>query len=71
MWMLLWHWIDLYWQVMPAYNYTELVIHYIDPMIAVGMGGLFFAAVIHALGKVNLVAVKDPNLSAGLAFENQ
>ena len=70
-WMLVWHWVDIYWQVMPAYNSHELVFSPLDVLIAVGMGSLVAASVVHALTKVNLIPIGDPNLSESLRFENQ
>ena len=84
-WMLGWHWIDLYWQVMPSYGFQdvpgdgvveavrttwEVVFHPIDLMIVVGIGCLFISVVASALTKVNLIPIKDPKLSKSLGFEN-
>lgn len=70
-WMLVWHWVDLYWQVMPAYSPTEAVFHPIDVLIFVGLGCMFFATVAHAFTKVNLIPIRDPHLAESLRFENQ
>lgn len=85
-WMLVWHWVDIYWQVMPAYNLPgdlpvgggsatasayEAVFHPIDIMIFLGIGCMFVAAAAHAFSKVNLIPVKDPHLAESLRFENQ
>ena len=80
LWMLGWHYVDLYWQVMPAlnnhaeaglaaYNSVKKGAH-IDIAAWVGMGLLFMGAVAGAMAKVNLVPNKDPNLSDALRFEN-
>lgn len=69
-WMLLMHWVDLYWLVMPAYNHHEIVFNLTDVLCFVGMAGLFLAAVAHQMGKVKLIPVKDPGLAESLRFQN-
>lgn len=79
---LLWHYVDLYWQVMPALNNHMhpsigapesgiLSMAYLDIILAMGMGLLFMGAVASALSKVNLIAKNDPGLKQSLRFENQ
>lgn len=79
-WMLVWHYIDLYWQVMPAMsNHGELYMEPgnifklipLDILVVAGMGLLFMGAVASAMTKVNLIAIKDPGLRESLRFENQ
>lgn len=69
-WMLVMHWVDLYWIVLPAYSPTELALGFIDILATIGIGGLYVAAAAHAAAKVHLIPVKDPRLSESLAFEN-
>lgn len=81
-WMLIWHWVDIYWQVMPALNnhhHSDIgaavspVFRYLplDILVFAGLGLLFLGAVAHAMSKVHLVPVKDPGLAESLRFENQ
>jgi hypothetical protein len=80
-WMLLWHYVDLYWQVMPALNnhhaagvakVSPIFRHLgLDILTFAGMGLLFMGVVAGAFRKVNLVPIKDPNLGDALRFENQ
>ncbi len=80
-WMLLWHYLDLYWQVMPALNNHHAAgvaeksaifrLLPLDMLLWAAMGLLFMGAVARALGKVNLIAIKDPGLAQSLRFENQ
>ena len=80
-WMLAWHYVDLYWQVMPALNNhakegvagpssIRLWIP-LDIVVWLGMGLLFMGAVASAMRGVNLVPIKDPSLGDALRFENQ
>jgi len=80
-WMLFWHYLDLYWQVMPALNNhaawglakSSAIFRLLplDILLWVGMGLLFMSTVASKLGKANLIAVKDPGLAQSLRFENQ
>ncbi len=79
-WMLVWHYIDLYWQVMPSLsNHAEkyrdagniFKMIPLDILVVAGMGLLFMGAVAGAMSKVNLIAIKDPGLKESLRFENQ
>lgn len=80
MYMLFWHYFDLYWHIMPALNNQEIVgvptspvlaRAYIDVALVIGMGLLFTSFVARALTKVNLLPTKDPGLAQSLRFENQ
>ncbi len=80
-WMLVWHFLDLYWQVMPALNNHATWgladaspvwrLFPLDLILWAGMGLLFMGFVAGAFRKVNLIAVKDPGLAQSLRFENQ
>mgnify|MGYP003655678420 CR=1 FL=1 len=80
-WMLGWHYLDLYWQVMPALNNHHTwglaakssTSSYIlmDAAIWVGMGLLFMGYVAGKFRNVNLIPIKDPGLAQSLRFENQ
>ena len=71
-WQLVFHWVDLFWIVRPQMtpdNAFDLGI--IDLAVFVGVGGLFFAMVVRTAGLAALRPLRDPRLSASLAFENQ
>ena len=80
-WMLLWHYLDLYWQIMPAINNhhgaglaekaSVLSMLPLDILVVAGMGMLFMGSVASALTKVNLLPIKDPGLLQAQRFENQ
>ena len=68
-WMLVFHWIDLWWIVMPELSQS---VTFGLPEIATffGVAGLFAAMAMRLAKMNNLVPVKDPRLNASLAFEN-
>jgi hypothetical protein len=70
-WMLLMHWVDMFWLVVPAFDHHHIRFHVTDLLCFVGMAGLFLAAVAHQLGRVKLIPVGDPALADSLRFENQ
>lgn len=79
--MLAFHYMDLYWQVMPALNnhygagvakVSPVLKHIpLDIVTWAGMGLLFMGGVAGALAKTRLIAIKDPGLAQSLRFENQ
>ncbi len=80
LWMLVMHFIDLYWVVMPSYGNPMNPEEAIGPSLTslimsmsatIGIGGLFAAAVASAASKVNIIPNGDPRLSESVAFENQ
>lgn len=69
-WLLVMHYVDLYWLIMPAYTTKEIPWSFMDLANWIGVFGLFIAAsAIHAR-KLNLRPTKDPRLAESLAFEN-
>ena len=74
-WLLVFHYIDLYWLVMPTRLGPdgELVgfhPHLLDLLCWVGMGAVFLGAVAWALRSPSLVAIKDPRLGESMSYEN-
>jgi hypothetical protein len=70
-WLLVLHWIDLYWIAMPEFSAPgEVPLHAIDVLVTLGMGGLFVAFTAHKLRGCSLVPDKDPRLSESLALDN-
>lgn len=71
-WMLGIQFCDLYWIVKPALDPTsgDLQLGIVDFLCLIGTVSIFLAGVAHnAVGK-NLMAIKDPRLEKGLAFQN-
>lgn len=69
-WMLVMHWVDLFWVVMPVLSPKALTIGVIDITATIGIGGLFIAAAAAAASKNHLIPIKDPRLGESLRFEN-
>jgi hypothetical protein len=70
-WILVVHWVDMFWLVKPhlaSEHGLPFSIH--DVLCTVGMLALFIAAAAWSAQKVNLVPVKDSRLNKSLAFEN-
>jgi hypothetical protein len=68
-WVLIMHWWDLYWLVMPEWSPGELPIGLLDLTCFVGVGGIFFAAVLFRLARSPLIPVRDPRLHESLQWE--
>jgi hypothetical protein len=69
-WVLLMHWIDIYWLVMPGLTEGRASPHLQDLLCLVGLGGLCVAAVLYKMAAHSLVPERDPRLAESLAFEN-
>ncbi len=81
-WLLVMHWIDLYWVIMPSMNggahhagehppLQSLPFQPIDFLAFVGFAGLFIAGLFWRAGSAkSLVPMKDPHLPDSLAFKN-
>lgn len=69
-WLLITHWIDIYWLVMPETSPDRIRFHFVDVACLIGIGGLYFAGLARATGARSLVPLKDPRLLESLTFEN-
>jgi hypothetical protein len=69
-WMMVMHFVDLFWLVMPSLTPDGVSFHAMDLTAWLGVGGVFVAWFARTASKVNLIPVKDPNLANSLAFEN-
>jgi hypothetical protein len=70
LWILAMHALDLFWLVMPSVRTSGPIVHLVDVVCFVGLGGLFFSALAWRMARVNLVALRDPRLDESLGFEN-
>jgi hypothetical protein len=68
-WILVFHFLDVFWQVMPELNGR---FHLGLPELAamIGVGGLVTAAVARVLAQASLRPVHDPRVEESLAFQN-
>jgi hypothetical protein len=69
-WVLLMHWFDLYWVVVPEVSRTSAVPHLLDLTTLVGLGGLVVAFAAYRMRGRSLVPERDPRLAESLRFEN-
>lgn len=69
-WILVVHWLDMFWLVKPHMHTEHLPFSILDVTCTIGVFGLFVAAAAFQAQKINLLPVKDPRLERSLAFEN-
>jgi hypothetical protein len=70
LWVLLVHYVDLYWLIMPDAGGSGLGLSVLHAACFAGIGGMFVAAVAFRLRNAPLIPIKDPRLNESLAFEN-
>ena len=69
-WMLVMHYLDLYWQVMPVLHKTGVAFHWIDLAALVALVSTFGLVFWSGLRERPLVPVGDPRLEQCLGFHN-
>lgn len=69
-WLLLMHWVDLFWLVVPEASPQRLSFSLLDLTATLGMVGLFLAAAAYSVRRQALVPERDPRLAESLMFEN-
>lgn len=71
-WLLLMHWLDLYYLVAPRPHAVEHTapLHAMDGVLLLGLGGLFVAALVRPMVHTSLIPERDPRLPESLAFQN-
>ena len=69
-WVLLMHYLDMYWLVMPGVSPGRIPLHLLDLTCALGIGGLYLAGMAYRLRDCSLIPQKDPRLAESIAFEN-
>lgn len=69
-WLLVFHWLDVYWMVMPKVNPEFTGFAWIDGLTAAGGLLVFSAAVLDRAAAAPVVPLRDPRLSEALHFEN-
>jgi len=68
-WLLLMHWVDLYWFIMPVGS-EHAAVNWASLALTVGLGGVLVARLLWGARSVSLVPEKDPRLLESLTFEN-
>ncbi len=69
-WMLVFHWIDVSWLVMPGLEHAGLPWGPIDVCLLASLGCLYLAGVVRLAAERSLVPLRDPRLAESLGFEN-
>lgn len=69
-WMLVVHWVDLYWIAFPELRPQDPLPHLVDLTTAVGLVGVWLASAAFIMRRRSLVAERDPRLAESLGFEN-
>ncbi len=70
LWLLVMHFFDLHWQIMPNLHKDGFHFHLLDATTLVGVGGVFIAAFGWMLQRQALIPTRDPRLPESLTFEN-
>jgi hypothetical protein len=71
LWILVMHWVDLYYIIMPEFAVAgQLDFHLLDLTTFVAVGGIWTALLLRTLGRQSLIPLKDPRLAESLSFEN-
>jgi hypothetical protein len=69
-WLLMMHFVDLYWQVMPTLHPEGLNPSLLDVAALMAVGGSFVATASWLMRRHALVPLRDPRFTESLAFEN-
>lgn len=69
-WMLLMHFVDLYYMIMPTLHHHGFHPHWADATAVIGIGGLYFAVLAKRMAAHAIVAHRDPQLVASMEYDN-
>ncbi len=69
-WLLLMHWVDLYWNIFPNLHKHGFQLSWMDLTTLVGIGGVFLWMMWVRMSAHALIPVKDPKLEKSLHFAN-
>jgi len=70
LWLLLMHFLDLYWQIMPTLHPEGFRPSLLDAGALMAVGGCFMAGTSWLMQRQALVPLRDPRIAESLAFEN-
>jgi hypothetical protein len=68
-WILVFHWIDVWWMIMPELD-GRLYVPILEVVCFIGIAGLWFATYLRFLNKAPLRPLHDPRLNEALVFQN-
>ena len=69
-WLLLMHFMDLYWIVMPTFSPEGFHFTIVDLTSVLAVGGLYLYHIFKRMSKVSIIAINDPRLDEALSFHN-
>lgn len=69
-WLLLMHWLDLYWIVMPSYAPSSAPNILLDLLVLLGVSAIYLAVLMRLKTNISMIPIRDPRLSQSLAFHN-
>ena len=69
-WMLLMHWLDMYWIVMPEFSAGVVPFGLADVLTFLGVGGIYLSGSLHFCCRHPLIPLEDPRLHEAIGFEN-
>ena len=70
-WLLIMHWIDLYWMVMVNHSPQGIQLHWLDAALFLGLGGIAVGIFWKFFTAHPLVPVGDPGLQLSIEYENR
>lgn len=70
-WILVMHFFDLYWIIIPNFKAYEFYISWIDLVIFLAVGGIFLTCFLYIFFKHALFAVNDPKLAESIKMVNR
>jgi len=69
-WMLVMHWVDLYWIVLPSLDHHGVHLCWMDAAGVIGIGGVFVRIFIRRLKADPIIPINDPSLQNSINFIN-
>ena len=69
-WLLIMHWIDIYWMAMPTYSPSGIHLSWMDLSLFVGMSGIFLGIFWKHLVSGSSVPLNDASLEKSIRFSN-
>ncbi len=70
-WLLLMHWLDMYWLAVPTLHPHGIQLSWIDLVTMLGIGGLFIGLFFYRLRKHAILPIGDPKLNDSIHMVNQ
>ncbi len=67
LWVLAMRWLDFYWQVAPSVHHDGVTFGWLDPVVPIGLGGLWIGLMASTMKKRAIVPKRDPALEEILA----